>query len=670
MSYDFKEGQSAVEYGESLLASREKSRKKASKRGRKIKKVNQALALFKLGDMFLARRANKDVELMQEQKKFDLYHAKDSFNKLTKFESEHKKMRELGVTDVNDLDQVKNYYEMLAIKDLASRKSLDPSGSYFGQKQKNELIKEYVTPRLQDYETKLNKWGTQLGKDFESYSAPITSFYAEGIRNARDPRKTSLLRKIVGKMGLGKNKEIQEALTYSGKLPVEVSKLRAEEYSNFMLGATSKAEEYRTKQKQGDPSVATVEEEKDLEEKDKYRTNLKLQNVPQNLKNQLFDFTESAAGELSGENLTLNDVPEIFDPNNVELMAKLKEAGIDMDDNLFESLYHINGGVTKRFLFEKHSSLYNEPGEAGAENILITHWATRAFRIWEQNPERQENPNMPPPDDWSDYFEAALPQVIKDYVVINTDPESKGYNRLEVLSNRQAKERGIETGDYILGATGERETTDEGDDDGNNTAYIKEIDDAGGPIQVLTDNYSNPAIINSRDRDAVLARQQDKLLELYPEQEREILETIAELNKEIPPLSLRTQMGDETYDKILADATTEPVINLHKPEETREERLAREKEERVARNIKSKERATEIEENVKSLLSRSWEGVKKEFDPEERARNVLERKYIAGKFTSPNRIEDAFKTLGIKGKPTKENALAYLKNIDIQLAAR
>ena len=608
---EFDQNQTAVEYGESLLASREKQRKKQSKRGRRIKRVNQALALVKLSDMWLGKRANKNVELMEEQKKFDLYHAKDSFNKITKFESEHKKMRELGVTDVNDLDQVKNYYEMLAIKDLASRKSLDPSGSYFGQKQKNELIKEYVNPRLKDYEGKLNRWGTQLGKDFESYSAPITSFYAEGIRNARDPRNTSLLRKIVGKMGLGKNKEIQEALTYSGKLPVEVSKLRAEEYSNFMLGATSKAEEYRTKQKQGDPSVITEKEEIDLEEQDKYRTNLKLQNVPQNLKNQLFDFTESAAGELSGENLTLNDIPEIFDPKNVELMAKLKEAGIDMDDNLFESLYHINGGVTKRFLFEKHSSLYNDPGEAGAENILITHWATRAFRIWEQNPERQENPNMPPPDDWSDYFEAALPQVIKDYVVINTDPESKGYNRLEVLSNRQAKERGIETGDYILG------TTDEEDDDGNNTAYIKEIDDAGGPIQVLTDNYLNPAIINSRDRDVVLARQKDKLLELYPEQEREILETIAELNLEIPPPTkeVETSIVETTPEK----PTDETVVAIE-PEETTEERRAREKEERAAeyaaRKAKGAERTAELTSLLSKGVSRAWEGVKGGFTEE------------------------------------------------------
>ena len=142
MSYDFKEGQSAVEYGESLLASREKSRKKASKRGRKIKKVNQALALLKLGDMFLARRANKDVELMQEQKKFDLYHAKDSFNKLTKFESEHDAMRKLGVTDVNDLDQVKNYYERLAVDHLNKQKAILPSGAEWNKNQVKKLTED------------------------------------------------------------------------------------------------------------------------------------------------------------------------------------------------------------------------------------------------------------------------------------------------------------------------------------------------------------------------------------------------------------------------------------------------------------------------------------------------------------------------------------------------
>ena len=659
MSYDFKEGQSAVEYGESLLASREKSRKKASKRSRQIKRVNLALAAFKLGDMCLARRANRDVELMQEQKKFDLYHAKDSFNKLTKFESEHDAMRKLGVTDVNDLDQVKNYYERLAVDHLNKQKAILPSGAEWNKNQVKKLTEDFVNPRLKDYEGKLNRWGTQLGKDFESYSAPITSFYAEGIRNARDPKNTSLLRKIVGKMGLGKNKEIQEALTYSGKLPVEVSRLRAEQYSNFMLGATSKAEEYKTKQKQGDTSVETEDQEREGEQADIYNYSTRLGKLPKTIKEQLLDFTDSEIGSLSKETLTLEDdrLATIFDPNNEELMKRLEEANIDLDDNLFNSLYHINGGITRKGFFEPFSKGYNNPGEAGAENLFMSHWAEKAYRMWEQG---RENTNEPQPVDWTDYYDMALPEVIKDRIIINKDKE-----RLEILSDKQLKSRGIE----LLGATGERETTDEGDNDGNNTAYIKEIDDAGGPIQVLTDNYSNPAIINSRDRDAVLARQKDKLLELYPEQEREILETIAELNKEIPPLSLRTQMGDETYDKLLSEDATETIIP--EQEETTEQRRAREKEERAAKYAESKARGAKRTEEVTSLLSRGVERVKEEFDPEVMARNVLERKYIAGKYTSSKRLEEAFKTLGIQGKPNKENALAYLESIkELQIAAR
>ena len=175
--------------------------------------------------------------------------------------------------------------------------------------------------------------------------------------------------------------------------------------------------------------------------------------------------------------------------------------------------------------------------------------------------------------------------------------------------------------------------------------------------------------MNNRGRDTTLNKQKETLLELYPDQEREILETIAALNKEISPLSLRTQMGDEDYDKLLAEGTTETIIP-----ETTEQRRAREKEERAAeyaaRKAKGAERTAELTSLLSKGVSRAWEGVKEEFDPEVRARNVLESKYIAGKYTSPYRLEEAFKTLGIQGKPNKENALAYLESIDLQLAAR
>jgi hypothetical protein len=58
----FDENQSAVEYGESLLASKSKQQKKWSNRTQKIKDVNKVLGALKIGDYFLQRNAQQKLK--------------------------------------------------------------------------------------------------------------------------------------------------------------------------------------------------------------------------------------------------------------------------------------------------------------------------------------------------------------------------------------------------------------------------------------------------------------------------------------------------------------------------------------------------------------------------------------------------------------------------------
>ena len=59
---EFDNNQSAIQYGESLLASRDSERKKQKKRKKRIDRVNMALAGVSIADSFLTRNAKQKVQ--------------------------------------------------------------------------------------------------------------------------------------------------------------------------------------------------------------------------------------------------------------------------------------------------------------------------------------------------------------------------------------------------------------------------------------------------------------------------------------------------------------------------------------------------------------------------------------------------------------------------------
>ena len=59
---EFDDNQTAVEYGESLLASRASQQKKNKKRQKKIERAQMVLAGVSIADKFMAKNAQKKVE--------------------------------------------------------------------------------------------------------------------------------------------------------------------------------------------------------------------------------------------------------------------------------------------------------------------------------------------------------------------------------------------------------------------------------------------------------------------------------------------------------------------------------------------------------------------------------------------------------------------------------
>ena len=63
---DFDSNQSSFEFGQSLLADKDRRDKKARKRQKKMKNVSYLLGTVAVADMFMANKARKKAELFQE----------------------------------------------------------------------------------------------------------------------------------------------------------------------------------------------------------------------------------------------------------------------------------------------------------------------------------------------------------------------------------------------------------------------------------------------------------------------------------------------------------------------------------------------------------------------------------------------------------------------------
>ena len=228
MSYDFKEGQSAVEYGESLLASREKSRKKASKRGRQIKRVNQALALVKLSDMFLMRKANQKAELFSQQKNAEKAQAINDLNNATRWRTETvapliKLVPDLNIDDPDAFSKDGSLYTALYNKELSTRRlavrgQLSDKGLSIEDR---EQISNSADLQLKNIKKNYNKYKGYLGLTPELLKSNYESVIKSGVRDIKHAKNTSSIRRLLGKLNIGTtlDKELVESSTKGVYIP-------------------------------------------------------------------------------------------------------------------------------------------------------------------------------------------------------------------------------------------------------------------------------------------------------------------------------------------------------------------------------------------------------------------------------------------------------------------
>tara|TARA_R100001594_G_scaffold57935_2_gene91908 strand:+ start:520 stop:2937 length:2418 start_codon:yes stop_codon:yes gene_type:complete len=247
----FDPNQTAVEYGESLLASREKSRKKASKRSRQIKRVNQVLAAFQIGDMFLHKRAQNRVEDMTNQFTVDKANALNRINQATKFR-DNVLNKYTGVVDWDDPESWKKggaihraVAEQHAAKFRTGRgtgtqKGLDKLDPESFEEQMREAV--IADGTLETLRRTYNKHKGYLGQTTKGVEEQYKSLIKNATKQIMNPQNTSTLRKLLGKVGLTKdlNADLRDVKLGTGRT-IKLDENTIKQYTSDFGRKTSEA---------------------------------------------------------------------------------------------------------------------------------------------------------------------------------------------------------------------------------------------------------------------------------------------------------------------------------------------------------------------------------------------------------------------------------------------
>lgn len=452
MSYDFKEGQSAVEYGESLLSSRGQTNKKQKKRTKQIKRVNQVLGVLQLGDMFLSKKANKKIELLNEKKTFDLQRRKSDFADKTQFENIYDIIKQDGFDPLVE-ESYTNYFRDKASQDYPNANT---------DNDKNINSEDWINAATNNFTTKWKKdlktWRPWLRATEKEFSEPVKQFYAEAVRDAQSPQNTSLLRKTLDKLGLWKDKKIQAAYKL-GNLEGNVSPYALQRYTK----ATNNTDERLRILREGETEQGDYEELPDLIK----RIYLSKKVTPE-LYQQLGDLALIDKGNLYLKNIPLDpttwegdeekkkQLTALLNPNGANIfvtsfkdkaLKSKADGGLGWNEAKFidwlettggkdgwgQLLYHRNTGPASLDPSDLREFLPEVLGgkwvSDGPNAMFLTIWGRRAQNLFDVDKQQKglsltEGAN---PADWTSYIEKAFTETIRNNLTLRED------GRLEIV---------------------------------------------------------------------------------------------------------------------------------------------------------------------------------------------------------------------------------------------
>ena len=252
----FDKNQSAVEYGESLLASKSKQQKKWSNRTQKIKDVNKVLGVLKIGDYFLQRNAQQKVKTFTSNLEDERANALNRLTNANKFrDNELAKLSSISSgVDFDDSAQWEEHgsvYNTLKKQESLAARSLLGYGSNEAipstERERFENIVNKSTDRAWlSLRNKYVKYSDYLGKDKVKVDRRYKRLLEDGTKQILSPKNTSSIRKLLAKFDIGTNINADLKEIEAGGRKLYVDKKVAKDFRNQQAATTRAMNLYKT----------------------------------------------------------------------------------------------------------------------------------------------------------------------------------------------------------------------------------------------------------------------------------------------------------------------------------------------------------------------------------------------------------------------------------------
>lgn len=257
---EFDNNQSAIQYGESLLASRENERKKQRKRKKRIDRVNIALAGVSIADSFLTRNARKKVSTFTNNLNAEKAHELSNYKQASAFNEELDKYKTLNpAIDFNDPLQ---YDERGLIYDAIKTKHAKDTRSQYARGFQNSFanvegktdagaisnwekeVKRRTANSMISLKAAYNKHKGYLNTTDVAIESQYKQILDQGTNNLMSPDNTSSIRKLFNKFGITEQNNSNLTNIEAGGVKMQVNEDMAIKFNEAIEKNTANEKTY------------------------------------------------------------------------------------------------------------------------------------------------------------------------------------------------------------------------------------------------------------------------------------------------------------------------------------------------------------------------------------------------------------------------------------------
>ena len=209
----FDDNQSAIEFGESLLASQDERRRRNRKKNKKIQKLNMVLAGFAVADQFLARNAQNKVKAFTENLTAEKAREIHNLNLATRWRTESIKplMSESPSLNLDDPDAFKengSVFNALKAREIKLRKTATGEyGKLTLSEQDQKAINKAAELNRARLEKEYNRYQGYLDTSQPLLDTKYKNLLERGTKDILSPKNTSSVRKLLGKFNIANKLE-------------------------------------------------------------------------------------------------------------------------------------------------------------------------------------------------------------------------------------------------------------------------------------------------------------------------------------------------------------------------------------------------------------------------------------------------------------------------------